>query len=148
MNRTIARNEVNALIGLSDCVVSLHRSEGFGLTLAEAMYLGKPVIATAYSGNMDFTNPANSFLVDFKLRAVGSGCEPYDPDQLWADPDLESACAKMRAVFEDADQRVRKAMAGKEFVHRFLSPEAVGTQMKRRLELIAESCLGRRERRG
>jgi len=139
LDRTIARDEVNSLIHHCDCVLSLHRSEGFGLTLAEAMYLGKPVIATAYSGNMDFTNPDNSFLVDFKLRPVGLGCEPYDPDQLWAEPDLESACAQMRVVASDPVLRARKAASGMEYVRQFLSPEVVGAQMRRRLELIAES---------
>lgn len=139
INKTISRSEVNALISKSDCLVSLHRAEGFGLTLAEAMYLGKPVISTAYSGNMDFTLPGNSFLVDFKLCAVGSGAEPYDPDQIWADPDLDSARAQMRSVVECVDLRSAKASAGKEFVHRFLSPEAVGSQMKSRLDRIVRT---------
>ena len=53
----------NAMVANCDCYVSLHRSEGLGLTMAEAMYFGKPVIATAYSGNLDFMTPDNSFLV-------------------------------------------------------------------------------------
>ena len=56
-----------ALFARADCYVSLHRAEGFGLTLAEAMALGKPVIATGFSGNTDFMTPANSYLVDWKL---------------------------------------------------------------------------------
>ncbi len=139
INRTIAREELNALIRLSDCVVSLHRAEGFGLTLAEAMYLGKPVIATAYSGNMDFTNPSNSFLVGYQLRPVGPGCEPYDSEQLWAHPDITSACEQMRSVYECRDLRERRAAAGQEHVRRFLSPEAVGEQIRRRLDLIARA---------
>lgn len=139
INRTISREELNALIRLSDCVVSLHRAEGFGLTLAEAMYLGKPVISTAYSGNMDFTNSSNSFLVGYQLRPVGAGCEPYDSDQLWAHPDIASACEQLRLVYECRDLREMRAAAGQEHVRRFLSPEAVGEQIRRRLELIARS---------
>ncbi len=136
LDKTIAREEVNALIQMSDCVVSLHRSEGFGLTLAEAMDLGKPVIATAYSGNTDFTRSDNSFLVDYELRPVGPGCEPYDPEQFWADPDPESACEQMRLVYENQELRQQRAAAGQTYVKRFLSPQAVGAMMRRRLELI------------
>ncbi|MGC9969670.1 MAG: glycosyltransferase [Bryobacteraceae bacterium] len=85
-------------MGCCDCLVSLHRSEGFGLVMAEAMHLGKPVIATNYSGNTNFTKPENSFLVRYKLRPVGNGCEPYDPGCLWADPDLEDAARHMTSV--------------------------------------------------
>jgi len=66
--------------------------------MAEAMHLGKPVIATNYSGNTNFTKPENSFLVRYKLRPVGNGCEPYDPGCLWADPDLEDAARHMTSV--------------------------------------------------
>ena len=69
--------EKNALLGLCDCYVSLHRSEGLGLTMAEAMGLGKPVIATGYSGNLDFMTPENSYLVDYMMGAVPADCDPY-----------------------------------------------------------------------
>src|SRR5213075_3478239 len=57
----LSQTENNTLTALADCYVSLHRSEGFGLTIAEAMALGKPVIATGYSGNIEFTNEDNSY---------------------------------------------------------------------------------------
>ena len=62
-----------ALLARADCYVSLHRSEGFGLTLAESMALGTPVIATGYSGNTDFTTPHNSYLVDWTPTRVDPG---------------------------------------------------------------------------
>ena len=61
------------MIAACDCYVSLHRSEGLGLTMAEAMALGKPVIATVYSGNLQFMTPENSHLVDYQLGAVPAG---------------------------------------------------------------------------
>ena len=91
----------HALTACCDCYVSLHRSEGFGLTIAEAMYLGKPTIATGYGGNLDFMRPDNSFLVDWLPARVGEGSFPYPPAGDWAEPDLEHAAALMRRVFDD-----------------------------------------------
>ena len=74
----LPRDDMHALISLCDVYVSLHRSEGFGLGMAEAMYLGRPVIATAYSGNMDFTTETNSCLVGYRLRAIDIAENEYD----------------------------------------------------------------------
>lgn len=91
-----------------DCYVSLHRSEGLGLTMAEAMAAGRPVIATAYSGNLEFMNDANSLLVPVReLRPVGAGSDPYPADALWAEPDLEAAARLMREVVERPDEMAR-----------------------------------------
>jgi glycosyltransferase involved in cell wall biosynthesis len=100
----------SALIGLTDCYVSLHRSEGFGLTVAEAMALGKPVVTTAYSGTMDFTNEANSYLVPYELVPIPPGCDPYPAGSRWAEADVDVAAAHMRAVVEDP--ATAKATAG------------------------------------
>ncbi len=91
----------NALMAGCDCYVSLHRSEGFGLTMAEAMAYGKPVIATNYSGNVDFMHEGNSHLVPFELVPIPKGCDPYPPGAEWADPDIDAAAAAMRRVFDD-----------------------------------------------
>jgi|GEM_PF-205095 len=91
--------EKDALVWLCDCYVSLHRSEGLGLTMAEAMAAGKPVIATGYSGNMHFMTPATSFPVDYVLTPVPARCEPYPEGALWADPDLDHAARLMRLVY-------------------------------------------------
>ena len=133
-DQVMSRGEVNALVGVSDCLVSLHRSEGFGLVLAEAMWLGKPVITTAYSGNMDFTHHDTAFLVGYQLQMVGKGADPYAADALWADPSLTSAVDQMKAVVGRPDLRCRIASAGQSYVRRHFSPQAVGQQMRRRLE--------------
>ncbi len=91
----------NALMAGCDCYVSLHRSEGFGLTMAEAMAYGKPVIATNYSGNVDFMHEGNSHLVPYKLVLIPKGCDPYPAGTDWADPDIDAAAAAMRRVFDD-----------------------------------------------
>lgn len=91
-------HEMRALSELVDCVVSLHRSEGFGLNLADAMAVGTPVIATGYSGNLDFMTPETAFLIPYDTVEVGPGAEPYDKHAHWADPDLAAASAAMQTV--------------------------------------------------
>ena len=134
VDRDLPRDDVGALIAACDCLVSLHRSEGFGLTLAEAMLAGKPVIATAYSGNTDFTIPGNSLLVDYDLVPVGPGAGPYDPEAVWAEPNLATAAAHMRAVV--AQKPVELARRGQGFIREHYSAQAVGRLIRERLEAI------------
>jgi glycosyltransferase involved in cell wall biosynthesis len=101
INATLREAEVHNLIRACDAFVSLHRAEGYGLGLAEAMYLGKPVIGTGYSGNMDFMTPKNSYPVDYTLIPVPEGAYPHAEDQSWADPDLEDATRKMLKLVDD-----------------------------------------------
>jgi glycosyltransferase involved in cell wall biosynthesis len=110
----LSRPENDALFAACDCYVSLHRSEGFGLTIAEAMLQEKPAIATRYSGNLEFMDDSNSFLCGYNLRRVGDDAPPYPPDAEWADPDVDEASRLMRFVRqhpEEAQERGRKARA-------------------------------------
>ncbi len=91
VDRYVSGAEKDALVAECDCYVSLHRAEGFGLTLGEAMVLGKPVIATNFSGNTDFMTAENSYLVDWSLTTVGEGGDNYPPEGHWAEPDLDHA---------------------------------------------------------
>lgn len=114
LNKTMTKGEVLSLLVECDCFVSLHRSEGFGRGPAEAMWMGKPVIVTAYSGNMDFTLPDNSLLVDFELIRVRPAEYPFYRDQVWAHPDEEHAARQMRRLVEEAglaDELGRRAAA-------------------------------------
>lgn len=94
-------NEIKNLVYACDCFLSLHRSEGYGRGLAEAMYLGKPVIGTAYSGNLDFMTPTNSFLVPYSLVPVRDGEYPFPSGQEWADPDPLVAAEAMVKLIDD-----------------------------------------------
>ncbi len=94
----------NATIAACDCYVSLHRSEGYGLTMAEAMAYGKPVIATRYSGNLEFMNDANSYLVPFRPVAIPKRCGPYPAGDEWAEPDVAAAAELMRGVYDHRDE--------------------------------------------
>lgn len=95
------RDEMDALVQRSDAVVSLHRAEGFGFTPAEAMAQGTPVIATRYSGNLDYMTDENALLVDGPLVPVGPDGGPYPADARWADPDLDAAATMMRRLAAD-----------------------------------------------
>jgi glycosyltransferase involved in cell wall biosynthesis len=97
----LSRNDMWALQSCCDVYISLHRAEGFGLGMAESMLLGKPVVATAYSGNMDFMNSENSCLVDFALIKLNPGDYPFWKDQVWAEPDIAHAASHLRRLADD-----------------------------------------------
>jgi glycosyltransferase involved in cell wall biosynthesis len=100
IDSTLPRPELLALMRCCDCFVSLHRSEGLGLGMAEAMLMGKPVIATAYSGNLDFMTADAAYLVRAGRVACGPGVDPYPPDMHWGDPDLQHAAELLRRVYD------------------------------------------------
>lgn len=93
------------MLELADCYVSLHRAEGYGLNLADAMARGTPVIATAYSGNLDFQTEDTAMLVPYTIREVGPDAAPYSPTAVWAEPDVAAASSAMRRLFDDAHLR-------------------------------------------
>jgi glycosyltransferase involved in cell wall biosynthesis len=125
----------DALVAACDCYVSLHRSEGFGLTLAEAMLHGRPVIATRYGGTLEFMDDANSLLVDVQPTAVGPG-SVYPGDGTWAEPDLDHAARCMRAAVADpAAARTRAATAKADVLARH-SPAAVGQRLRTEITRI------------
>jgi glycosyltransferase involved in cell wall biosynthesis len=95
------RERQATLMAACDAYVSLHRAEGYGLTLLEAMAMGKPVVATGYSGNLEFMTPANSHLVPYAMTTVPLGCMPYPPGAEWADPDLDAAAQLLRDLAEN-----------------------------------------------
>src|SRR5262249_14491422 len=129
----------NNLTALCDCYVSLHRAEGLGLVMAEAMLLGKPVIATGYSGNLDFMTESNSLLVEHRLVPIGPGAEPYPDDAEWAEPDVQHATRLMREVFDDRARAAELGAKAAEDVRRTHSQAAAGEILYRRLESIRGS---------
>jgi glycosyltransferase involved in cell wall biosynthesis len=132
------RAHVNGLLAACDCYVSLHRAEGLGLTLAEAMALGKPVIGTAYSGNLDFMTGENSYLVRCTSIELGRAYGPYPAGFEWADPDLADAARLMRLV---ADDPVAAAAVGARAAADIASrrnPSVTGDAVRARLEAIRE----------
>jgi glycosyltransferase involved in cell wall biosynthesis len=137
IDRSLTFEERNSLIQGCDCYVSLHRAEGFGLTLAEAMAIGKPVIGTAYSGNVDFMTDRNSYLVDYELMRVGTDCQIYPADGEWAEPSVEHAAELMRRVYEHPDEAAHLGEQACRDISERLSPERTGAMMTRRLQELA-----------
>jgi len=136
IHKVMDDREIKELLRVCDCFVSLHRSEGFGRGMAEAMYLGKPVIATGYSGNLDFTNEMNACMVDHVLVPVKEGEYPYGKGQLWADPDIEQAAWYMKRLVFEPSYASEIGRNGERYIKTYHSFRAIGARMRHRLEKL------------
>ncbi len=136
IDRTMPRREILGLIRACDCFVSLHRGEGFGLGMVEAMSFGNVVIGTDYSGSKDFLSAETGFPVSYELRSVEPDEYVWAKGQVWAEPDMDSAVAALRLVFSDADARMRRSAAGKKLVKRKYGKAAVGALIEKRIREI------------
>lgn len=137
-DQTISGVERDVLINVCDCYLSLHRSEGHGLPLAEAMALGKPVIATAFGGNVEFMNDTNSYLVKWTPTRVGKRVEHYPPAASWAEPDLSHAARLLNDIYRDQEGAQSRAKRAQVDIWRLLAPDIVGMHMRRRLEELRD----------
>lgn len=135
-DRVLSTYERAALLDACDCYVSLHRAEGFGLTMAEAMALAKPVVATAYSGNLAYMTDRNSYLVGYQLNAVGVEWDRYPDHHFWADPDLHEAARTLRHVWEHQEEARERGRLAALDVASNCAPEVVGPLMRTRIEQI------------
>lgn len=138
IDRVLTRPELLAFLNASDCYASLHRSEGFGLTCAEAMLLGKPVVATGYSGNLDFMTPANSYLVDYDRVTLEQDIDPYPRGAAWAEPRLDHAAELLRRVYDRRDEAAEKGRQAMKDVRETLSLTASGRRMADRLDTLKQ----------
>lgn len=137
IDSVLSRDEMNALFNVTDCFVSLHRSEGFGLGFAEAMYLGKPVIGTNWSSNTDFMNSENSCPVNYQIIRVGQDYGPYKAHQFWAEPDVEHASYFMKKLATDSHFYQIIGSSGQKTIQTEYSPKVVGCMIKDRLERLS-----------
>jgi glycosyltransferase involved in cell wall biosynthesis len=129
-------SEQLGLLNACDAYISLHRAEGFGFTLAEAMALGKPVIATGYSGNLDFMTEENSYLVPHKLVRIPAGCAPYPPTAFWAEPDIKQAASLMRLAFDRREEAHEKGKRAQEDIAKWHGPRARAKFVSERIGII------------
>ena len=140
----LTNTEMTSLINCIDVYVSLHRCEGFGLGMAEAMRLGKPLIATAFSANVDFCTAENCLQVGYDLVQVTDDDHKYHPvmtglyraGQYWADPDLDQAARWMRHLFDRPQQRARLGEAARKTIVEGFNRQVAGQRMRDRLTEI------------
>ena len=134
---TLSRADIYALEFACDVFVSLHRSEGFGLAVAECMALGKPVISTDWSATAEFVTIHNGCPVRAPLITLTENHGPYAKGQTWADPDIAHAAAHMRALFSDRALCARLGTAAIATIAEKFAPAVIGARYRRRLEAIA-----------
>ncbi len=128
---------VRSLIAAADCFVSLHRAEGFGRGLGEAMALGRLALGTDWSGNVDFMTEANSLPVASRLVAVKKGAYPHADGQRWAEPDVADAVRKLTPIVGDPARGAARAERGRREVLLSHGRRAVGLRVLAELERIA-----------
>ena len=139
INEVLERDVLFSLFDNCDSYVSLHRSEGFGLGIAENMLLGKPVICTSYSGNIDFCNQKNSYLVDYELVKVVEGEYPFSDGCNWAEPSVDSASKLMKEVYENKEMANLKMLQAKQDIERDFSIESLAKTFEKHIECFIES---------
>ncbi len=133
ITETLSREDVHALEAACDVFVSLHRSEGFGLAVAECMYLGKPVISTDWSATAEFVNPDNGCPVAVDLIELTETHGPYEKGQIWANPRVPDAAAAMRRLAADPELRARLGAAAARTIRERFAPAVVGGLYAKRL---------------
>ena len=134
---TLPRAEIYALQAACDCFVSLHRSEGFGLAIAESMYLGKPVISTDWSASAEFVSDRNGCPVRARLVTLERNIGPYAKGQTWADPDVEHAAWWMQRLVAEPELRAQLGAKARATIEERFAPAVIGQRYRRRLEAIA-----------
>jgi glycosyltransferase involved in cell wall biosynthesis len=137
LTETLSRADIYALEAACDCFVSLHRSEGFGLAVAEAMFLGKPVISTDWSATAEFVDATNGCPVRAPLVTLDRNHGPYAKGSTWADPDPTHAAEHMQRLFADRTLCATLGAAARTTIETRFSPAAIGARYRRRLEAIA-----------
>lgn len=108
----LSREALDALFCSADALLSLHRAEGFGLNLADAMAIGLPVVATGYSANLEFMPPGSAALVPWQPKTIEQRCGDYPQGAIWAEPDLDEAAAALRLLVLNPNHRLSLAARG------------------------------------
>ncbi len=140
VDENLDRSSILGLISVCDSYISLHRAEGFGLGMAEAMKMGKLVIGTNYSGNTDFMNKDNSCLVSYELVEVGKEEYPLVEDgAMWADPNIEDAVAFMKKAYQDPIFTKKIGQAAKLYIDTYHNFKVIGENYEKRINEV--NCL-------
>lgn len=134
--RIFTEQENVSFKAILDCLVSPHRSEGFGLNMAEAMLMEKPVIATGYSGSLEFADDDTSFPIRYRLQELGEQLGPYPPDALWAEPDVAHLAELMETVVNDPPAAAAKVARARRRILTDHSVEVVAREIKDRFDAL------------
>ena len=137
LRQTMETQELAGLVRASDCYVSPHRTEGFGLTVAEAMALGVPVIATDYGGTADFVTEEVGFPLRYRLAELDRNYGPYAKGAIWADPSPEHLRELLRRVVANPDAAAAKGQLARTRILEKYSAVAVGQRISKRLAAIS-----------
>lgn len=132
----INKTEVNSLLKDVDVYVSLHRSEGFGLVMAEAMYLGTPVIATAWSGNTEFMNDHTACMVGYDMIELDKDYDVFKKGNVWADAHIDEAADYMVRLYEDKEYYNTKVVNGQAYAREHLAYKRSADIVSERLRQI------------
>ena len=138
LTESYSREVFNSLIRCVDAYVSLHRAEGFGLVMAEAMLLGTPVIATNWSANTEFMDSSTACMVDGPLVELEKDYPPYHAGYHWAAPDETQAAQWMRRLYEDGDFRNGLVKRAKAYLEQAYSQARAAERMVKRLQEIEQ----------
>ncbi len=136
IDRRFSAEAQSSLIGQLDCYVSLHRAEGFGLTMAEAMSWGRPVVATGWSGNLDYMTEENSYLVPWRAGSVPEGSYNLPPGSMWADPDVDAAAGILRHIWLHQEEARERGERGRSSIRATHGIEAAAAVARARFERI------------
>lgn len=131
INEYLSRNEIISIMDACDCYISLHRGEGLGLGMLESMALSKPVIATNYSGNTEFTREDNSLLVDYKLIDAADSSGPYFAVKKWADPNIETAKEHLFKLYSDREFARKIGEKAKQFIDEYYDLDSFKLDIER-----------------
>ena len=148
LNETLPYSDLIKLKAGSDCYISLHKSEGWGFGMIEAMNLRVPVVCTAYSGNMDFCSPETAWLVDYKEVPLKQGDYIFVREgSIWAEPDVEDAARQLRACYDNPTERKARSEAAWHNIRKNFSAEAIGARYGQRLNTILKKLDGQNDNR-
>jgi len=136
LDKVLSHQEMAGLINTCNAFVSLHRSEGFGRGLAEAMYFGKPVIATNYSGNTDFMRPDTAYLVNYTLCDLAEKDYPHAAGQVWANPDVDQAAEYMKYLVDNPGAGDDIGKVAQSYIRYNHSSKVIGQRYSSRLKLL------------
>jgi glycosyltransferase involved in cell wall biosynthesis len=137
INAVFSRQETIDFMHSCDAYISLHRSEGFGRVIAESMMLGKPVVVTNFSGNVDYCDPSTAYMVDGELVPLKSGDYQMAEGQYWCEPEVGIAARHLQDIVQDATKRFHIAQSGQNIIASRYSIESVAQRYKAHFQALA-----------